>query len=57
VFKSVVDRGKNNKRKTERRRKIVKTERNSRAGNARTEEITISTHSSFWNDPNKTGKL
>jgi hypothetical protein len=54
VFKSVVDRGKNNKRKTERRRKIVKTERNSRTENSRTEDITISTHSGFWNDPNKT---
>ncbi len=52
VFKSVVDRGKNNKRKTERRRKIVKTEKNARTENSRVENITISSHSSFWNDPN-----
>lgn len=53
VFKSVVDRGKNNKRKADRRRKIVKTERNSKTANAHIENITISTHSSLMNDPNK----
>jgi hypothetical protein len=48
TFTSVVNRGGGNKRKTEeRRRKIVKIERSSR-----TENITISSHSSFWNDPN-----
>lgn len=52
VFKSVVDRGKNNKRKTERRRKIVKMEKNARSENSRFENVTISSHSSFWNDPN-----
>jgi len=56
VFKSVVDRGKNNKRKAERRRNIIKTERNSRAGISRIENITISTHSDIWSDPNKNSK-
>jgi hypothetical protein len=56
VFKSVVDRGKNNKRKAERRRNIIKTERNSRAGLSRIENITISTHSDIWSDPNKNSK-
>jgi hypothetical protein len=56
VFKSVVDRGKNNKRKAERRRKIVKIERNSRTEDSRIENITISAHSNIWNDPNKNSK-
>ncbi len=50
VFKSVVDRGNNNKRKTDRRRKIVKTERKSRVEETRS-EITISSHSGFWTEP------
>lgn len=51
VFKSVVDRGKNNKRKTERRRKIVKIEIKHRVENTRFENVTISTHSGFWIEP------
>lgn len=51
VFKSVLNRGKNNKRQTDRRRKIIKTEINTNADLV-TKDITISSHSSFWNAPN-----
>jgi hypothetical protein len=51
VFKSVVDRGKNNKRKADRRRKIVKTEIKHRVEESRLENVTISTHSGFWIEP------
>jgi hypothetical protein len=51
VFKSVVDRGKNNKRKADRRRKIVKIEKRLRPEETRVENITISSHSGFWAEP------
>ncbi len=54
VFKSVVDRGKNNKRKADRRRKIVKTEIKRRVEDSRSENVTISTHSGFWIEPHDT---
>jgi hypothetical protein len=55
VFKSVVDRGKNNKRKMERRRKIIKTELTIRV-DPRAENITISSHSGTWSDPERRGR-
>ena len=51
MFKSVVDRGKNNKRKADRRRKIVKTEIRGKVAEDRTDNITISTHSGIWAEP------
>ena len=54
VFKSVVDRGRNNKRKAERRRKIVKIERKLRVEDSRADNVTISTHSGFWAEPHDT---
>jgi hypothetical protein len=51
VFKSVVDRGKNNKRKADRRRKIVKVEIKHRVEDTRMENVTISTHSGIWAEP------
>jgi hypothetical protein len=47
----VVDRGKNNKRKADRRRKIVKIEKRLRPEETRVENITISSHSGFWAEP------
>lgn len=53
VFKSVLNRGSNNKRTSDRRRKTVKTEiTNTNNINIKIKEITISSHSSSWNDPN-----
>lgn len=56
VFKSVVDRGKNNKRKADRRRKIIKTEIKHRMEDSRFENVTVSTHSGFWIEPRDTKK-
>ncbi|CAG1020996.1 hypothetical protein DOJK_00706 [Patescibacteria group bacterium] len=49
VFNSVLTRGKNNRRKGDRRRKIIKTEIKRKYDN-RLEEITISTHSGVWTE-------
>jgi hypothetical protein len=49
MFKSVVDRGKNNKRKADRRRKMIKTEIKHRMDDGR-DNVTISTRSGLWID-------
>jgi hypothetical protein len=54
VFKSVVDRGANNKRKADRRRKVIKTEIKRRVEDSRFENVTISTHSGIWIEPHDT---
>lgn len=51
VFKSVIDRGKNNKRKADRRRKISKVEMRQGMNDSRIENVTISTHSGVWTEP------
>ena len=51
VFKSVIDRGKNNKRKTDRRRKISKVEMRQGMNDSRIENVTISSHSGVWTEP------
>lgn len=56
LFQSVLNRGDNNKRKMDRRRKMTKTEWNSKTGSSLIDDITISTHSNIWNDPNKNSK-
>lgn len=55
VFNSVLTRGKNNRRKTDRRRKIVKTEIK-RKYDPRLDEITISTHTGVWTEPQDINK-
>lgn len=55
IFNSVIYRGKKNKRKTERRRKIMKTEIKRRL-EERQENITISTHSGIWLEPSDNKK-
>lgn len=50
VFDSVLTRGKNNRRRNERRRKMIKTEIKQKR-DSRLEEITISTHTGIWAEP------
>jgi hypothetical protein len=56
VFKSVIERGNSNKRKADRRRKIVKTERRpviekNPFDRDVDDSVTISTHSGIWAEP------
>jgi hypothetical protein len=51
VYNSVMNRGANNKRKADRRRKINKVELKLRRDGTIINEITISTHSGTWAEP------
>lgn len=54
-FDSVLTRGKKNRRRSERRRKIIKTEIK-RKHHIKSEEVTISTHTGVWTEPRDINK-
>jgi hypothetical protein len=62
VFKSVIERGSSNKRKADRRRKIIRTERrpalakNPFDRDEDADSVTISTHTGIWAEPKDINK-